>query len=59
MLVKQVRDFSLSSALSTDASRIDLRFTDGTSVSLPNLPPHRYAAAVATPSGRKDCLLRL
>ncbi len=48
MPVKQIRSFILSSSLSTDVCRIDFQFTDGTSISLPNLPPPRYAAAVAT-----------
>lgn len=44
---KKVAQFTLSTSLTTDASRIDFLFADGTSTSL-SMPSHRYAAAVAT-----------
>lgn len=48
MLSKQIQWFKLSTSLTSDACRIDLQFIDGTTQVLDNLPPHRFAAAVAT-----------
>jgi len=43
-----IRSFILSTSLSTDGCRIDFEFTNGTRVSVPNLSPQRYAAAIST-----------
>lgn len=51
---KQIKLFKLTSSLTSDLSRIEFQFMDGTSYAL-DLPPHRYAAAVATLQSSSIC----
>ena len=44
---KQIKHFELFSSLTTDSCRIKFLFTDGSSQII-DMPPDRYAAAVAT-----------
>jgi hypothetical protein len=44
---KQIKHFDLSSSLTTDSCRISFLFTDE-STQVIDMPPDRYAAAVAT-----------
>lgn len=47
MQEKQIKRFELFSSLTADSCRIEFLFTDGSSKII-DMPPDRYAAAVAT-----------